>query len=121
GELRAGQQVMNLDNITVDVRQDCRRAADGHEPEGQKMQKQRAEVEAVHQSRSLQAAKTAQGARAPRIHKSGQRITPTPAKASRPKIHGRQCRGSTIANLTTVASSSPAATFDMPASACCTC
>jgi hypothetical protein len=54
-------------------------------------------------------------------HNSGQRMTPTPTKASAPKSHGRQCRGNTIANLTTVASSSPAATLDMPVSACCTC
>ena len=54
-------------------------------------------------------------------HSNGQRITPTPAKASMPNSHARQCRGNTIANLITVASSSPAATFDIPPSACCTC
>ena len=54
-------------------------------------------------------------------HSSGQRMIPTPTKARAPKSHGRQCRGSTTDNLITVASSSPAATLDMPVSACCTC
>ena len=85
------------------------------------MQKQPAEVETIHHSCSFQAAKTAQGARAPLTHNSGQRMTPTPTKASAPKIQGRQRRGNTIANLIAVASSSPAATLDMPVSACCTC
>jgi hypothetical protein len=38
-----------------------------------------------------------------------------------PNSHGRQPRGNTITNFITVANSSPAATLDMPVSACCTC
>src|SRR6266498_4569729 len=85
------------------------------------MQKQRTEIEALHHSFAFQATKTAQGARAPMAHRSGQRKTPTATKASTPNSHGRQCRGNIVANLITVASSSPTATVDMPASACCTC
>ena len=55
-------------------------------------------------------------ARPAMTHTSGQRKTPTPTKASMPNSHGRQWRGSTIANLITVASSSPAATFDASSS-----
>src|SRR3972149_12162383 len=103
---------MHFHHIAVDVRQDRRRTADGHEPEGQKMQKQRSEIDAVHHSCSFQAARTAQGASAPMTHSSGQRMMPTPTKASVPNSHGRQRRGNTVASLMTVASNSPAATMD---------
>ena len=42
-------------------------------------------------------------------HSSGQLRMPTPTKASMPNNHGRHCRGTTFANLITVARSSPAA------------
>src|ERR1700754_4892975 len=82
GELRARHQLVRLYHVAVEIRQDRRRTADSHEPEDQRMQKQRAEVDAVHHTFSFQAAKRAQGARAPTTQKSGQRKTTTPTNAS---------------------------------------
>src|SRR5262249_62134525 len=121
GKLRVAQKLIHVYHVAVEFRKDRRGAADRHEPEDQKMQKQRNEVDAAHHDFSLQAAKIATGARVPMIHNNGQRMTPTPTKASATNTQGRHSLGNTIANLITVPSSSAAATMDMPARARCTC
>src|SRR5574341_1050208 len=103
--------MVHLYQVAVDFRQDRRGATYGDEPEGEEVQEQGNEIEAVHHSPSFQAATSAKEARAPMTQRSGQRKTPTPTKAMTANSQGRQCRGNTSANFITVASSSPAATM----------
>src|SRR4029079_5022347 len=110
--------MMRFDDVTVNVWKNRRWTANRQEPEDQKLEKQRAEIELLHHS-YFHVAKIAHGTSAARTQGTGQRITPTPMNASAPKIHGRHCRGSTAASLITLATNSPAATLDTAPSALC--
>src|SRR5262245_12112298 len=120
GELLARHPVVYLDHVAVHLREHRGGAANRQKRQHQEIQKQPENVRVLHQFCPFQAATRANGTSRPMTTGSGQRRTPTPVKASTPNSQVYQCRGRTVASRTPLASSNPAATADIPVSACCT-